>query len=266
MIKFFLKKEVYGFIVIVILGFILTALSKAIIDKVLLKHKDTHKIRRAKTYVILFERLAKIIIWVFVLIALLQLYGFDVKAFVTGLGIVSVIIGLALQDTLKDILGGITIISDDFYAIGDYITYDNFTGEVIDLSLRTTKIKNFNNEVKCFTNRNVSSVVNHSKNKYICFLDFAVSYEDDVEKVEKSFLKIVQKIKKMDKVSEEDVFYLGINKLDNSCVCYRIQIASKYVDQFIIRRKINEIVKNEFDSEQIKIPYPQIEVHDARIF
>ena len=260
MLKFFLKKEVYGFIIIVILGFILTFLSKKIIDKVLLKQKDTHKIRRAKTYVILFEKLAKILIWVIVLISLLQLYGFDVKAFVTGLGIASVIIGLALQDTLKDILGGITIISDDFYAIGDYITYDGFTGEVIDLSLRTTKIKNFSNEVKCLANRNMSSVINHTKNKYVCFLDFSVSYEDDIEKVEKSFLKIVQKIKSLDKISAEDVFYLGINKLDESCVIYRLQIASKYIDQFKLRRKINEIVKKEFDNEQIKIPYPQIKL------
>ncbi len=263
MINFLLKKQVYGLIILILLGIIFSILSKFIIGKLLFKQKDVHKKRKAKTYVTLFQKIAKAIIWLVVLILILQLYGFDVKTFVAGLGIVSVIIGLALQDVLKDILGGITILADDFYSIGDIITLNDFTGEVIDFSLRTTKIVNFNNEVKSFTNRNISAVINHTKKDYIFFLDFNASYENNINTVENTFKKIIKKMQ--EKYSNINIEFLGIEKLDDSSIKYRLQVSSKYSEQYKIKREINKIVKEEFDKESIKIPYFQVEVHDDKI-
>ena len=265
MIEFLSKKEIWGLILLIIIGFVLSILSKWFIKKVLLKEKDIHKVRKAKTYVNLFGRIAKIIIWLIIILMILQLYGFDVKTFVAGLGIVTVIVGLALQDTLKDILGGITILANDFYSIGDIITFEEFTGEVTDITLRVTKIKNFNNEIKCFTNRNVSSIINHTKHNYIYYLYFSASYETEVEKVEKAFSNIIKLIKEIPGVKTELVKYLGLDKLDESSINYGIQVASKYTDQFRIKKEINKIVEKEFKKNDIKIPYPQIEVHDAKI-
>lgn len=263
--KIFLKKEVWGLIVLIFIGLIFSHLSKKIINKILLKEKNANRAKKTRTYIRLFEKIAKALIWLFVILAILQLYGIDVKTFVAGLGIVSVIVGLALQDTLKDILGGMTIVANDFFALGDIITFDNFTGEVIDLSLRTTKIKNFNNEVKCFSNRNVSSVINHTKNYYSCFLDVPVAYENNYSEVKETFEKIINKINNIKGIKKEETEFLGIDEFFDSQIIYKIKYSCKYIEHFRISREINLIVKEEFERDGIKIPYPQIEVHDAKI-
>ena len=57
-----------------------------------------------------------------VILVLLHNFGVDVSNLLAGIGIASVAIGLAVQDTLKDIIRGISILSEDYFKIGDYVT------------------------------------------------------------------------------------------------------------------------------------------------
>ena len=58
--------------------------------------------------------------------------------------------------------------------------------------------------------------------------------------------------------------YLGINKLDNSSVNYRIKISCDQDSQWSIKRSSLRIIKMILDKRNIKIPYPQVEVHNAK--
>ena len=75
-------------------------------------------------------------------VAILANFGVNVKSILAGLGITAALVGLAFQDLAKDLIAGISIILEDQYEIGDTIEVNGFTGEVVSLGLRTTRIRN----------------------------------------------------------------------------------------------------------------------------
>ena len=84
----------------------------------------------------------------------MQINGINVTSLVAGLGILSAIVGLALQDVIKDIVTGLRIVSEHYFGVGDVIMYEDIEGEVIELSIRSTTIRNINNdEITTISNR-----------------------------------------------------------------------------------------------------------------
>ena len=197
------------------------------------------------------------------LVIILSTWGVNVSGIVTSLGVVGVIGGLALQDALKDIIAGCNIIMDDYYVVGDIVKYKEFTGTVVEFGLKKTKIKGFDGTVLTVANRQISEIENLSAENTVWLLDLPVAYEISEKKVIKVIDNIFKKIIDTG-LTVKDPEYLGINGFMESNVNYLISVTCKAKDRYILRRKILSIVKEEFDSNGIKIPYPQVEVHNGK--
>jgi len=129
------------------------------------------------------------------------------------------------------------------------------------MGLKTTRIRNFEGEVKIIANRNITEVINHSCSFSLAIVDVSVSYEDDIEKIETLLNDLASKLSKtLDKL-KGPIEVLGIQELGDSAVKFRMTVKTKSGEQFQIKRKILKEVKLLLDQENIKIPYPQIEVH-----
>ena len=89
----------------------------------------------------IIQRTINVIIWIIGIIMALVNVGVDVAALLAGLGIGGLAFALASQDTLKNILGGITIFTDHVFKIGERIKVDGFDGTVEDIGLRSTRIR-----------------------------------------------------------------------------------------------------------------------------
>lgn len=260
---FFAKKEVYGTIIIVVVALILYSLGKLVISKILIKGKNAYDVKKRKTVVSMIESIYKYLLFIIMLICVLELYGFDTKSLIAGLGIAGALAGLALQDTLKDIIGGISIIMENYYVVGDFIKINDFTGQVIEFGLKSTKVKNYNGEVLVFANRSVDKVINISQKKANIIINIPTAYEEKSSKVERVLNKMIEEIKKMDYVSK-NCSYLGISELGSSEVIYTIAIECEQENQWEVKRKILRLIKDTYDKENIKIPYKQIEVHHGQ--
>ena len=261
--EFFAKKEVYGTIIIVIVTLILYSLGKLIISKILVKGKNAYEIKKRKTVISVIESLYKYLLFIIMLIIILELYGFDTKSLIAGLGIAGALAGLALQDTLKDIISGISIMLENYYIVGDFIKINDFTGQVIEFGLKSTKVKNNNGEVLVFANRSVDKVINISHKKANIMINIPTAYEEKTAKVEKVLNKVIEEIKKMNYVSE-NCEYLGISELGSSEVVYTISFECEQEKHWEVRRKVLRLIKDTYDKEKIKIPYNQIEVHHGQ--
>lgn len=106
--------------------------------------------------------------------------GYDLSGLVAGLGIGSVVLALAVQDVAKNILAGFSIIADKPFAIGDSIEVGIYIGTVEDISFKSTRIRNSNNQLIIIPNNQIaaSSLINHSKivqRKYSLRLTLALS-------------------------------------------------------------------------------------------
>ncbi len=263
LLDFITKKEIYGTIITIAVNYFLYHTICLILESRINKAATAFEKKKRKTIVSLSNHILKYVFIIISVVFLLSLYGFNIKSMLAGLGITATILGLALQDTLKDIINGMSIIMENYFIVGDIVKYNGFTGEVIELSLKSTKIKNHAGETLMISNRNIYEIVNVSQNNQNVQVEFSIAYEEDVDKVEEVIKKsILPKINKIPSVKEDSAIFLGISALDDSSVKYLVQYHCDRDSQWRTRREALKIIKKELDKNKVKIPYPQLEVHN----
>lgn len=253
-------------IIYLVLGFTAYRIIKNIIDKSIKIEKlglKAHK-QRVKTIKILILNIIKYIIVVLVLLGILSVYGINVKSIVAGLGVTTAIIGLAFQDMAKDIIAGISIITEGQYDVGDTIEVDDFMGEVIFLGLKTTKIKDYKGAIKIISNRYMDNIVNYSLEDSLAVVDVGTGYEHSPEEVLEVLNKLAEKLDGKIKEATGKIEILGITNLADSSVVYRVTLRVKPMQHFAVERFLRKEIKVALDKANIKIPFPQIEVHNGK--
>ena len=265
LLDFFTKREVYGIIIIVAVSYFLYHTIVMFLEsKINNGALNAYEKKKRITITILMKKVMKFIMLLVALLATLQLFGVNIGSLIAGLGIVTTILGLALQDTLKDIINGINIISENYFIVGDIVRYNDFTGTVIEFGLKSTKVKNHAGETLMINNRNIYEIVNVSQQNQNVQLEINIAYEEDVDKVEKVINeKILPNINKIESVRNDSAIYLGVNALSESSVKYLIQYHCDRDSQWRTKREALKIIKKELDKAHIKIPYPQMEVHNS---
>lgn len=254
--KSIISKELIISVIIIILGILIYFIIKSIINRILDKRKYVSK--KKKTYLKLFNSIFKYLIMAIVVITVLQVNGINVSSIIAGLGIVSLIAGFALQDALKDIIMGFNIIVDEYYSIGDVIKIDNIEGKVLEVGLKSTKMKDINtNNIFIIANRNISK--SHIISTQFD-IDIPVPYNEKITRIENIIDDIIKQIKVMKNII--DVEYRGLNKFGDSAIYYKIRMYAKAEYQPQLKRDINRIVKLELDRNNIDIPFMQIDIHN----
>jgi len=261
--------QVYLPVIYTCIAIILNSILKRLLDKLIIKKQNTftknsYNYKKTETFKVLLKNIIKYIIITFLVLAILSVYGVNVTSILAGLGIVGVVLGLALQDLAKDIIAGFSIILENQYAIGDIISIGDFKGEVIFLGIKTTKIKNYEGQVKIIANRNAIDIINYSMEDSLAIVDINVSYEENNEKVEKVLAKLAEELSEELPKLKGKVELLGIQELSSYSVKYRMVVNTIPMEHFGIERKIRKAVKERLDKENIRIPYPQIEVNNGK--
>ena len=213
--------------------------------------------KRSKTYIKLIRNIIKYVLIIIAVILILQVNGINVSSMLAGVGIISIIIGFAIQDALKDIIKGFTIISDSYYQVGDVIKYDNNTGKVLSIGLRTTKIEDiYTLNVVSVSNRNIEKVEIES---HLINIDVPLSYDLKLNEAEAAIKYIVDKIKDLNKI--EKVEYRGVNQIADSSINYQIKVYCPPMDKVQIRRDSLRCILEGLEEKNIQVPYNQIDVH-----
>lgn len=89
----------------------------------------------------LFINIGRALIWVLALLSVMRpVFGVDPAGFVAALGVVSIAVSLGMQDTISNIIGGISLMLSKAVQPGDYITVGGVTGEVTDVTWRSTTV------------------------------------------------------------------------------------------------------------------------------
>lgn len=257
-----LIKEIIGPIIVIAVSFIIYMVIKHITKKVFSINVHVKK-RKAHTLELLINNIAKYALIIIDILIILEIFGISTKGVVASLGVVSVVVGLALQDTLKDILAGISIIIENQYAIGDTITINDFKGEVISMGIKTTKIKAYTGEILIIANHNINQVINHSLAKSLALVNVQVSYEEKTEKVEEVLKNLCARLSKELKDIKGDVTLLGITDFKDSGIEYRLSVETVSMKHYEVAREIMKQIKIEFDKNKISIPYNQLVIHNA---
>ncbi len=258
-----ISEKIYLPVLIIIFAIILDIIINALLNsRIKFKTNLTkHEQRSRETGLLLFKNIIKSIIIFIAILNILKVFSINKSALVAGVGAASVIIGLAFQDLLKDLLVGAAIILESQFAIGEIVEINGFKGEVIALSLKSTRLKAYTGEVRIISNRTISEVTNYSLGNVVVKIIVSVSYEDDIEKVKKALEKLFLELNASMKELKEKIVIEGVESLSSSSVDFLITTKSSVKDESVIKRKLTEKIKLTLDENNIKIPYPQIEVH-----
>ena len=258
--KFITNDKLIHSILTILIGIVLYLVIEIIVNKLVEKIKKknkTSKIKKALTYAKLFKNISKYLILIFTVIVILDINGFNVSSLLAGIGIASVVVGLAIQDALKDIIMGFNILVDHYYEVGDIVKIDNVEGKVIELGLKTTKLKDINTqEVYVVANRNISKALIDSKQ---FDLDIPCPYDKRINEIEDILNLIIEKVKKIKGI--ENAEYKGIQEFADSSIKYKLRMHAnpELIPQ--LKRDIRVIIKKEFDKHNIEIPFMQIDIH-----
>ena len=260
--KHLLVKEVLAPIIITIFSVLTWLIIKKIINKLF-----NHKIKKVdskkqKTIKGIISNFIKVFIILIASLMIMDIYGIDTKSLITSLGVVGLVVGLALQDFLKDFIAGMTIIFENQYCVGDVVTINGFKGEVINLSMKSTRLKAVNGEVKILSNRMITEVINHTMENSLAVVDIDVSYNSDIDKVEKVLRNACLKLSSIDNIIG-DIECLGIQDLKDSAITFRIIAYTKPLEHYKIERILRKELKKVLDKNDIEIPFPQLVIHNA---
>ena len=179
---------------------------------------------------------------------------YDLSGLVAGLGIGSVVITLAAQDTAKNLFGGLVIFLDKPFVVGDWIEIESYEGIVEDITFRSTRIRTFENSLVNIPNSVIanSSIINWSKlekrrNKVNLCLDLSTP----LEKVQIVQKRIKEMLMQHDDVIDDTIMVRFDNITDNGInllVCSytnSVNYASFLEEKEKVNFKIMQILKEE---------------------
>ncbi|MBR1939476.1 mechanosensitive ion channel family protein [Candidatus Saccharibacteria bacterium] len=261
--KLITTNPLFNSLVIVIICIIFYIIAPGVMKRIELRNGSTKAVRRGRTYAHLISSLLKYVFLTIAIILVLQANGVNVDSMLAGIGIMGAIIGLAAQDFMKDIIRGITIISDDYFAVGDLVKYgdgDDNEGRVLSIGIRTTKVKNIiNGRIISVSNRNIEKAEILPARTSITL---PLPYELKVAESDKIMTDIAAKIATDENITECN--YLGITSLGDSAINHLLVIVCLPEARLAARRSAYRTALLELERAGISVPYPQMDVHSKK--
>jgi len=159
-------------IVILFLALVISKIAKVFVSKVIktVIEKSNGIIRngqiqkeRAKTLSKVFSSTLKIVIWVIAILMLLPEIGINPTPLLAGAGLIGLAIGMGSRSLVQDYLAGLFILLEDQYRVGEEVDISGKKGQVVDLNLRRTIIKDEKGIVHYIPNGQVKTSSNFSR-------------------------------------------------------------------------------------------------------
>jgi MscS family membrane protein len=204
------------------------------------------------------SKLVKFGIYALGIMIILSQMGVEITPLVASLGIAGFAIGFAAKDTIGNLLAGFFILADRPFARGDRIQVGSFSGEVIDIGLRTTKIQTPDHTYVIIPNEKMvlNEVTNYAlpDPRLKVSVKFGVAYGSDVEKVKKTVMDEAKRSDSVLKDPEPQVFFKEF--ADSSLNFLLVAWIGTFKDQLKVTDELNTGVYKALNREKIEIPYP----------
>ena len=209
----------------------------------------------------IIKRTILVIVWIIGTVTALSNVGVNISALLGTLGISGIAFALAAQDTVKNIFGAFTILTDKPFSIGDTIRVDSFEGTVVDVGVRSTKIMNYDKRIITFPNYKITdaSIINISSEPMRrVVLNLGLTYDTTPEKM-KEALKLLKAIpQRVENVSSNpsDTTAVFTEYADSALVIMYIYFIEKQGDILGVTSDMNMEILDSFNKAGLAFAFP----------
>ncbi len=214
----------------------------------------------------LINRVVNILIATIALIIVLDHFGQDVSSLVVSLGVGSLAIALAAQDTLANMIAGFVIMLDRPFRVGDRIQLPSGeVGDVYEIGIRSTKILDFDNNLIVSPNADLikGRVVNYSYPEQVIrvVVEVGVAYGTELDRAKLIMTSLAKQHPDVLQDPPPEVFVVAL--ADSSVNLRLVARTDDFRKKFRVETTLREQLYNAFRAEGIEIPFPQRVVYLA---
>ena len=224
--------------------------------------RDRHQV---DTILLMLHRAGRTLLVTISAITLLSLYNVNVNALIAALGVGGLALSLAAQDTLSNVISGIMIMLDQPFRVGDRIEISRLGtwGDVVDIGLRSTRIRTRDNRMVIVPNNTISTdqIVNYSfpDPRYRIEIEVGIAYGQDIEMVRKVLVDTVRKVEGVLPDKPVDALYVTMGE---SAMTFRIRWwIHSYVDTRRMFDRVNSALQIALDNAGIKCPFNTMDIN-----
>jgi len=269
-----LTKILFIVIVALLIQFVLRFAVDKIVRHFIRRHKYQTALdekKREDTLSGVFKTFSAVILWLIVIVSILTVLEVDLAALLTGAGLVGVIVGLGAQNTIKDILAGIFIITENQYRVGDIVTLyaagQPVSGSVEEITVRITRLRDLDGNVHIVKNGSAEVISNLSFHFANVNINLDVAYSADIDVVEKVINDIGMSMVEEGAPLKEHIFepiqFLRVDSFEASGVRVKALGKVEPATQWEVSGAFLRLIKVAFKKNGIEMPLTQIVVHTA---
>ena len=195
---------------------------------------------------------------------ILENFGIDMKPILATAGVVGVAVGFGGKKFVEDLFTGLSIILTGQVRVGDFVTINNSTGTVEKVTLTMIIIRTFNGDVHFLRNGQIDTIINQTKDFSMPLFHINVAYKTNITHAIHVLKELGQELRSMPEYSKyvlSDIEVFGLNEFYDSSIEILCRMKTTPHEQWMIKRKFNQMVKERFEKEGIEIPFPQVVVN-----
>ena len=214
---------------------------------------------RSKTMIKVIFSLCKWIAIVAGIIWALYALGVDAAALLISAGVITLVIGLAAQSLISDVITGMLIVIEGKYLVDDIVVIDGYRGKVKAISLRTTSIEDIGGNVKVINNSEIKTIVNLTNHKSLAKVTIYVASSENLHNVENIFNEALPAMKeKLSQYGIGDIQYKGVNSMDSNGMALFYAAECYEEDVYTVERTLYREFKYIMDEKNISNNEPYV--------
>ncbi|PEE38414.1 mechanosensitive ion channel family protein [Bacillus pseudomycoides] len=252
-------------LIILVLGAVVVRIARAIVRNAFrMGSRSPIQIseRRTVTVAKLLENIVAYVVMFIMVIAILGVFNINASGLLAGAGVIGLAVGFGAQSLVKDVITGLFILLEDQFSVGDHVRIGQFEGVVLEIGLRTTKIKSWTGEIHILPNGGITQVTNFSISNSVAFVDISISYEGDIARAEQVIEDLLEELPERYEEMVAKPELLGIQTLAASEVVLRVVSEVEPMKHMAIARALRKEIKNRLDLHGIEIPYPRMVLYN----
>jgi len=216
--------------------------------------------KREDTLITVFEGTFRAIIWIVAALMIVAELGVNIGPLLAGAGVIGLAVGFGAQYIIRDFFTGLFIILENQYRVGDVVCIGKICGEVENINLRMTILRDVDGAVHHIPNGEIKIATNMTKGFARVNLVIGVAYDTNLEKVKQVINQVgqemIQDSEWKDKIIKAPEF-IRVDNFSASSVDIKISGEVKPLEQWAILGELRKRIKLAFDKEGIEIPFPQ---------